>query len=197
MGLDHWLYKVRKCKPSIAPMIEGMTFDDAYAALAECGESPHGFLVQDTGDDMTSDLEPYADRVTLVTFELDEEKLKRDFGIPESAFYVGGRYGNGYASMSYMDEDDNRYTAELDDSNAHDYDVPVDTPYYVCEALELRQWRKQYDIQDAVYAAHDIQNCGFHVIDDDMTLDTLEDLDENLVIPRLREGEAIVYHEWY
>lgn len=199
MGLDHWLYKMRKADPALVSEIDGMRRSEAFER--SCNENGRWalFLVRigEAGDPDVSDLEACADKVTLVERELDEAKLKALKSVPADAQYRGGSYGPGSASMHYMASDGESYRIDVSDEEYDACSYDVKTQFYACQALELRQWRKRYDIQDAVYRNHVIENCGFHRIDDDETLDELEDLDESLLIPRLRDGEAIVYHEWY
>ena len=199
MGLDQWLYKMRKADPALVRKVDGMRRADAFG-LSNADDGRWDIFLARIGDEAdpdVSDLAACADEVTLVESVLDEAMLKERHGIPAGATYCGGRYGGQGPSVMHYRLDGRDYAIEVDDAEADACSHDVNARFYVCEAVELQYWRKRYDIQDAVYANHDVENCGFHRIDDDDTLDALEDLDAHLVIPRLRDGEGIYYHEWY
>lgn len=198
MGLDHWLYKIKKADPELVRKIDGMRHADALALSNREGTRWELFLARigEPGEPDVSDLADCADEITLIKSRFDDGLFKDRHGIPAEAVYCGGQFGGGYAVMHYVLDDDD-YRVEVDDAEIGACSHDVKVRFYVCEAIELRQWRKRYDIQDAVYSRHDVENCGFHRIDDDETLNALEDLDPNLIIPRLRDGEGIYYHEWY
>ena len=193
MGLDHWIYRVRKCQPEIVDQIKKLTEPQVNSYLAQSDNKQISLI---PCEQSTEDLEGFADKVRLTCYETDETALRTAYAVPLAASYCGGRYGADIHEMHYR-LGDKRFEITLTSDELRQFDVPVQRDFWLCEMRQIRQWRKAYDIQDAIYKRHAIQNCGFHNITDDDTLDAIEDIDEDLMIPRLRKGEAIFYHEWY
>lgn len=187
MGLDMYLMRCKKAKPEIV------------AAINNTDEFSRGFedIMVYEPDETTCNLDPYSDPVTIIQSRINMDRIRKAFDIPSDMHIIGSRASNYDYHMAFADNNGNRREVDIDNARmTTDFTDKVKVKMRVCESHEIHYWRKAYGIQEALYARHDIQNCGFYLLDDD-DLDMLEDMDESLVLPRCRKGEAIFYHEWY
>lgn len=194
MGLDQWLYKIKELPAEECARLNG-THTDNFPDNVLWFEAKNVENYDNAG--MVADIFPCLTKINALSTFYDIEKMKADNGIPENARITGQCYGgNGENTFSF------RWSTSTGDRHktvtfgSDEYLIEKERPVYVCYYSEQKYWRKDYDVQEVVYANYvapddsgkGIENCGYYVMDDYIL---------GIIAPELKGEEDIFYHEWY
>ena len=191
MGLDQYVYRMKKIGKATAKQLEGKN-------TAEIDYNKFVVMDQDYVDknpDMFSDIKDILTPVTVIDTTIDIERIKKDYDVPEHwCIYMRSFMGGG-ATYGFSG-DGKSVTVSLDDNKLKQYLLEENTPSYVCYMTEVYYMRKHYETQDAMYDLYDgdIQNCGYHHMSEVMIHD-LNDLEGKKVLDE--NATNLYYHEWY
>jgi hypothetical protein len=213
MGLDMYLYKVKKMKEEAAKVLNNLTSEQIREKY------PNALIFGMNNEEearLYEALLPYAQKVMVINRYLNLEKMKKDYDIPNDAYINGEGWTTNEVHYSFYDNaskksfDVKMTIDELDKKYGFD---ETDEQYIVKEIEEVYYWRKAYKIQDFFYENHPVENCGYYLTSKDELEDLVDyateievdedDYDNSFDISRIdlvdddNEEEAIFYHEWY
>lgn len=182
MGLDIWLFKIRKTKKDLSNV---KTLDDirqlGLNSFTEKGVKPSY---------MYDDLIPYCVEVMCENDYIDIDKIKKTYGLEDIySESIGGIY-------SFVDKNGKKISLTSDEIKDN-FTVTRQEATYVFEEENVYYWRKRYDIQDLFYESYQVENCGYTEVDIETLEHIQKEYDEGLIIPELGDDEAVFYHEWY
>lgn len=191
MGLDMYAYSVRRLTDREMLSLEGQNIyalsDDILCFTQEnidAGNSKE-----------TRDILPYMRQFTGKITETDYKVLKRDYNIPSDWGLCGiGHHGDIISLRFHYDYSGlNSKELTMTDFEFRKYDHVRELPCFAVYVKEVAYWRKNYELEDALYDAYDgqIQNCGWHLANEKM---------KSLMIgagASIDHSDTIFYHEWY
>ena len=206
MGLDMWMIEVKKMTKKETAALNNMTYEEisdlpdfSYYIKEEVDEENTEFL---------EDLMPYTITVPVNIKYYDMEKIKEDYNIPEEAWQYKASYSKDGVEYGYCFSDHRKkdITIKLTNEEIEKYIVSKPRHLIVYKRKEVAYWRKFYELQDLIYDMYreyrhkEIQNCGMHVLSDDM-LNEISKMcrkyDYKFNKPRWTKSNAFFYHEWY
>lgn len=196
MGLDMYLYRLSKPRPPV-DTLNKMTYDTL---------TDKGYMVFVDGEEFPANFEaikPYAKRVNIEARYINFEQIKKDFDIPDDAFIVGESYSNEEVGYTFhLPHDDSQHITIPYEEYEKKYIFPKRTDAWCIKAEHIAYWRKNYNLENAIYDACDtsIENCGFYPLNSDMW-DVICRHDPS-VYERIKEyrdktSGCVCYHEWY
>ena len=128
--------------------------------------------------------------------------MKKEYKIPKTAVCGFTSYGKDRVSMEYHCKGSKKsYEVHLSYEEFNNYFYSTENELLVFKGNDVYYWRKAYDVQNMIYEMYneetgkDIQNCGFHLMSDNI-IEALENVYE-VELGYLDEDEAFFYHEWY
>lgn len=193
MGLDQYLYRIRKATDADVARVQGRKLRDILEDYA---------IFFDDEPELIEPIKPYLKRVTVRAIEHDWERMLTEHNVPTDAKLSGWSAGPEGFSYSFRDENKKLYRISLNRDEENKYDIEVDRDVYVAnEYTQCAYWRKNHALADELRTITDIENCGFYPVNEEMwetiiTFDTSNGLKANDYIP-ISENECLVYHEWY
>lgn len=191
MGLDQYLYRVSKIGDGLAKRLEGKNTSDVSGYFILGREYIEDEEIQRT----FKDLLPYFTKVRMLRTEIDLDRIRRDNGIPQDAYWIDSRHvGNERSEITFALPDGTDKTVEWD-AQRYTFEEPFDA--YVCQKEEVYYWRKAYDVQDYIYDAlkpTDVENCGYYLLSPDIINDMVE---RGFIDYCFDDSGDIFYHEWY
>ena len=218
MGLDMYLYRVNKiqneenAKKRFSGKLDHEIEDAGYRAF---------YIEEGKYNPELSDLMPYLTKIDDVRVQcVDEEKIMREYNLPEDAYRCGWGFSDGNIDFMYAFE-------SAGDRDIKDFHLPISefekkfvyekpTTAAICQIEEVAYWRKFYDLQEALHLGYredrekereetgqttpvDIENCGYHAMTESMW-EALKEYDKD-VYRKLHgtenDDEKIFYYEWY
>lgn len=199
MGLDMYCIRIKKLSEKNLAEIKGKTYEE----ISQMGYSI--WTIDKHNKYLVEDAIPYLTRVLIKSTKFNYAKLKRDKHIPLNARETGFSSSSNGMGFTYRLKG-KTYTAHITTSEAENYYIPIKTFVYVCKTKEIGYWRKEYNLQDAIYDACDtqIENCGYYKVNEEMEYlmthnengypcPTKHDFDKHRNDPRY----GYFYHEWY
>lgn len=200
MGLDMWVYRASRISDKELAAIEGLSMEDMWE------KDIHTFILSD----ITKEEEPmYADiiplcRITTIDVSYwNVAKIKEDLGINPDAdayiSYISYKDGGVDIGLSIIGEEKIKYLRGI---NSEDYTLHKQEKTYVVKMKELAYWRKNYELQQALYddyfsgIGHSIINCGYHKLNRTMFNDIIR-MDGQKQLKGKRYTDKLFYHEWY
>lgn len=195
MGLDQAFRVVRKPSDEDIEFLRTHFVDESPLASFDIAE-----IRADGNYHLIADLEPYSVTVRSKHHGFNEKLLRSDFGVPAEASIrgIGDQGGETVITYGTYDEEGNRksYVATVNDSNRKRYETVVEADFLVCEMSTICTLRKNYDVQEIVYAHMPVENCGYYVLDNE-TIDDLVDAGIGLLGYETNDEKGVVYWEWY
>lgn len=184
MGLDMYIYKVRKC--------DDFDLANFHIRVSKC-----------TGEDaeLIQQIMPYLTQVEHLTDLYDFDKIAADYGLDRETIYLYMLSSEDETETGFIDHNGKRAIIKNEDIDAK-YTVQKILPYYICTMEEIAYWGKAYDLQDAIHKACDevIENCGYYRVTSAMRRAILNRKagKDGLKVP-VNEftGKNVFYHEWY
>ena len=207
MGLDQFIYRMRRLTDSEISKIEGKNTNDIDDIL----ESNVCIIESDAESDiLLSGANKVFRSVSLLNDEVDWKALYKSHGIEGDVSWSGMRGGdNPGETLLYLrpiidgelNYDEDPIKLIVTDTETHEtFKIVNEHEYYVADNEgELYYWRKAWDIQEALAdVVGDIENCGYYVLDKE-ALDLIREMDKefDLSLDGLGEDEFLVYHPWW
>ena len=204
MGLDMYLYRISRISSSEQRKLRGLKEDEIRQQGYSIFHKPSKHE-----SDLLKNIMPYLRGIKIPMEYFDMKKIIKDFKIPRNALPCGSMYAHNQVKFDFCSPDYKKsYVADL---NSHElikkYTYTKLTNCYVSRVAEIGYWRKNYDLQDKIYQAADldyieIENCGYYPLTDGMAEAILNDDYEysKKVKPHdliCDENSVICYHEWY
>lgn len=183
MGLDMYLYKVSNLKAKEITSLTGRN-------TKEFPEDVWVFEAKDIekfdNEAMFADLMPFMDKINAVMSFYDVDKMKVDNDIPNVAHVGMKRFEKDFITFGFYWGDESKDVI----FNRGEYILNKDVEVYACRAKQIKYWRKAYDVQNRIHDTYDgyIENCGYYALGEEILSELL---------PRYKNFEGIVYHEWY
>lgn len=199
MGLDMYVFKISALTEEEKELVDALQEPTNYPAGLE------RFTIRTSENDdnthLVKNVLPWMYLRTISTPYFDYKKMLELIGAPEDA-RLGMVGGNTY----HFYKDGKDYSLNVD--TVEDREIITtynDTLYGFCHSEELCYWRKNYKLQEALYAAceEEIENCGYYPLNDEMRRLICRDNTHGKEHYRARDlkpkspSEVICYHEWY
>ncbi len=207
MGLDMWMYEVKKMTKKEIAMLNNMSYkeisdlpDFSYYIKEEVDQKNEEFI---------EDLLPYTITVPVNIKYCDLEKVKREHNIPDDYYLFRASYRNTadieyeYGSSDYRKK---KIIVNFTNEEFENYIVNKPRHLIVYKQKEVAYWRKFYELQEKIYDMYfeettkEIQNCGMHSLSDDM-LNEISKMCRKYGYkfrkPRWTKSNAFFYQEWY
>ena len=190
MGLDMYAYRVRKLTDEELTEIEGRNVSNLGDEVLCIPEED----IAENEDGAFADLLPYIRQVNVAKTETDFDKIRRDYGVPDSwELYSYGYNGSATTLRFWGGNRNNVKEISISYQKSKEYERTRIVPCRAVHYVEVGYWRKEYDLEDALYEAYDgqIVNCGFHLANEKMQRLMLEH--DAYFSP----DDTVFYHEWY
>ena len=145
---------------------------------------------------MYRQLAPYTQELQVRSQYYDMEKIRKDYKLS----------GDSYISMisAYriaITDRETRKTVEIfNEDIERKYTIERVEKRFVCNADEVRYWRKAYDIQDWFHdhIEGDVENTGYYILSGDLLLKFNKAFKEDKIEAEEPDEEAaLFYWEWY
>ena len=150
----------------------------------------------DLKEPMYRQLAPYTQELHIRNQYYDMDKIRNDYNLPSDS----------YISMisalcvGITDRETGK-TVEISNENIERrYTIERVEKCFVCNADEVRYWRKAYDIQSWFHKhiEADVENTGFYIISGELLLKFNKAFPEDKIEAEEPDGEsALFYWEWY
>lgn len=195
MGCDHYLYLMRKPTheeteharkrlPHQTPLMVIAEGEQGWNSLKDIGTLSDGF-----------------------SQHLDYELIMKDHNIPEDAsikIYKHREYGETFIwENTITDKDGNTqtqtYEVFISDYNRdHDYTTYDHGPRLYIHVTKIHQWRNNEEIRELIRKHIDVENCGYHILDEQTIQEICAiDAEAAIALEERQPNESVVYHEWY
>lgn len=207
MGLDQYLYKVRKLTADEKKQIAGWP---AYDLPLWVGCIPEAEI----DELLIGDWNGLYDIVAIEEGSLDHDAMERDLGVPDGYVRIATCMSGDMCSMSWGPKDDPggtapRFEASVSLSAMDKYRSRKKAKYALFHlGEEFQYWRKFWDIQEDVIEKYvDVENCAYHILPDECLWEMMDytERDDNddwnapdeFAPPMCRPNERICYHPWW
>lgn len=190
MGLDQYLFHIRKATDEDAAAMNGRRIEDVREKYAVFyGDEPH----------LIEPIKPWLKPITVRTDELDYDAIKSAHDVPLDARITGWCISPEGLSLSLRDTEDNPYRITLTEDEQKPFEIEIEREIYIAhDAEECGYWRKDYALSDDIDLVCPTENCGYYPVDEDMW-SVIENHSGGLdtdYIP-ISDEECLAYHEWY
>lgn len=140
------------------------------------------------------ELTPYLQRVRVRSLYVDMERIRKDYGLSEKSYL-------GHMSADVVGIRDIDRSVEISAKTIEEkYSFNRVEDCYVCNAEEVRYWRKAYDVQDWFYEniESEVENTGYYLLSKDLLEEFNEAWPEDSVLVEDPDEESALYYwEWY
>ena len=145
---------------------------------------------------------PYLTEISVIDEEIDFDKIRKDFKIPEDAEIYWSHYKED--QIDYVFKNSKGFSKEIS-IITDDYLKHSVTEIFAFKYEEIAYWRKKHELQDFIYKilkrdnGIQVENCGFYPLSDKQVAEINNYLKKAQNSQRIyREGDnAVVYYEWY
>ena len=184
MGLDAWLYRVRKLSDEELLHVTGYNYDLGIV----CCPADDEYLLES--------IEGIYRRKTLNTEIFDMPRIRQAAKVSESAVCTGQAFSNRGITFTFRDTDDHSRSITFRDGEflTHEY---ID--YLVFGQEELTYWRNNHDLdEELAEACGGFEDCAYIYLNDAMKEIVLRYVDE-ITAEDLEDtaDSCIVYHPWW
>lgn len=145
---------------------------------------------------MYQQLAPYTQPLQIRSKYYDMDKIRSDYGLSKDS-YISMMSAQRIAITD-------RETHKTVEISSHDidykYTVERVEDQFVCNAEEIRYWRKAYDIQEWFHDHIDgeVENTGYYILSGDLCLKFNKAFQEDAIEAEEPDDEsALFYWEWY
>lgn len=204
MGLDMYLYKVKKLGQKKIKELDGMKEKDIYENYDNIGvfHIPEDEENDEEFYEMFRDIIPYCTRICISCDYIDMEQIRKDADISDD-WSLGGRIMSPtvYEYRFYSPDGKHKTVTIPVDELEKKYIITEREEVYVVKRKEVGYWRKQYDLQDLLYKDYgrEIYNCGYHRVNANMFDDIMayKEVGYGGLNREIKTDDVLFYHEWY
>lgn len=188
MGLDICLLRVTK-----PHNIENRVYTREELASMKLSAIPASLLQCQEAEDLA----PYCQEIQLKIPYINIEKIREDYGLPESAEVVM-QSGDGSICVS-TDSGESDYIDISHEILQKKYSKIEVESYAAFQKTEVGYWRKDYDIADFFSEQFEkrIENTGYYAVSAEILEKFNEEFNEDVPVEDPSEESAIFYWEWY
>ena len=204
MGLDMYVYKMRKLSDREAQEINGLTFSGLkginknYIAFSEKE-------MVELGKTLYADVKPFLTAITYKSTTVKQKELRRDRKLASQMvlgscdYYEDKREWILYwFDKENPNNEDSMYRMVLTKDQMEKYLAYNPSTLYVVERQEIGYWRAQHELRERVHKATQkkIENCGYYAVNKAMSEELVK---AGLAKKFLKEAErkSLCYLEWY
>ena len=196
MGMDQYLYKVRKISDRTAKSLNGKTYEE----LCELG---YMVAKKETYKHSVQHILPYLQEINVMYEYVDSEKMMQDYKIPKSADLVSRMQTKDKCAWSFIGKDGKEYFVEIPtDVVKSKYIRKALEPAYVYKETMIAYWRNEYKLADTIEDdfGSNIENCMYCPMNDEMWDDVLSFRSEwtKPVYRRTKntDNSIVCYYHW-